>query len=172
MAASEPVTELDARFGDPDATPTTWAEARRMIQEAELFWLSTVRSDGRPHVTPLPAVWQDDRLYFCTGADEQKALNLRTNDHCALTTGNNAWKSGLDVVVEGRASRVSGDALLRRLADAWESKYRGDWHFDVVNGVFRHEGGDALVFEVAPTKILAFAKGRFAQTRFRFPSRA
>ncbi len=28
--------------------------------------------------------------------------------------------------------------------------------------------GVAVVFEVAPTKVIAFAKGRFAQTRYRF----
>jgi hypothetical protein len=34
--------------------------------------------------------------------------------------------------------------------------------------MFRHEdGGSAVVFAVAPTKVLAFAKGRFAQTRYR-----
>ena len=34
--------------------------------------------------------------------------------------------------------------------------------------MFRHgDGGTAAVYEVAPTKVLAFAKGRFAQTRFR-----
>src|SRR5262245_28938020 len=92
VPASEPVTELDARFGDPDAPATPWADVRRVIETAELFWISTVRDDGRPHVTPLPAVWRDDTLYFCTGAGEQKGVNLARNPHCALTTGNNAWK--------------------------------------------------------------------------------
>src|SRR5919112_4188381 len=36
-------------------------------------------------------------------------------------------------------------------------------------GMFRHaDGGSALVFQVAPTKVFEFAKGRFAQTRYRF----
>jgi hypothetical protein len=39
----------------------------------------------------------------------------------------------------------------------------------VANGAFHGDGGEALVFEVIPTKILAFAKGHFAQTRYRFP---
>ncbi|MCU1373335.1 MAG: pyridoxamine 5-phosphate oxidase, partial [Actinomycetia bacterium] len=75
----EPVTELDRRFGDPSATATPWAETRRVLETAELFWISTVRPDGRPHVTPLPAVWQDDALHFCTGAAEQKGVNLARN---------------------------------------------------------------------------------------------
>lgn len=171
MAATEPVAELDVRFGDRGVPPSSWADVRRVIEEAELFWISTVRPDGRPHVTPLPAVWRDGALYFCTGAGEQKGVNLARNGNCALTTGSNKWKSGLDVVVEGRAERVSDEAILRRLAEAWESKFGGDWRFEVVNGGFHQEGGgEALVFEVAPAKVLAFAKGDFAQTRFRFPS--
>ncbi len=168
MAGTDPVAELDARFSEPGAVVTPWEDARRVIDEAELFWISTVRPDGRPHVTPLPAVWLDGVLHFCTGADEQKGVNLDRNSHCALTTGNNAWKAGLDVVIEGEARRVTDEARLRRLADAWESKYHGDWHYDVADGAFQGEAGEALVFEVVPTKVLAFAKGDFAQTRYRF----
>ena len=68
----------------------------------------------------------------------------------------------------GNARRVTDEARLQRLADAWESKYDGDWHFEVANGAFQGDGGEALVFAVIPTKILAFAKGDFAQTRYRF----
>ena len=168
MTHSEPMPELDQRFSDPNASTTAWTEVRRVIEDAELFWISTVRPNGHPHVTPLPAVWYEDALYFCTGADEQKGKNLARNPRCALTTGKNVWKSGLDIVVEGDATRVTDEARLRRLASLWESKYHGDWRFEVVNGAFRHEAGEALVFEVVPVKVLAFAKGDFAQTRFRF----
>ena len=168
MATAEPRAELDPRFSGPNATATAWEDVRALLQHAELFWISTVRADGRPHVTPLPAVWSDDALYFCTGAGEQKGINLARNANCTLTTGNNAWKTGLDVVVEGRAERVVEDTDLRRLADLWSSKYRGDWQYDVRDGAFHHEAGAALVFRVAPTKVLAFAKGDFAQTRFHF----
>lgn len=38
---------------------------------------------------------------------------------------------------------------------------------EVSNGAFQGDGREALVFEVAAAKILAFAKGEFAQTRYR-----
>src|SRR5437763_11031358 len=117
VAFAHPVPELDARFSAPDAVATPWEHTRRAIAEAELFWISTVRADGRPHVTPLPAVWQDDALYFCTGAAEQKGVNLARNSHCTLTTGSNTWKAGLDLVVEGEARRITDETRLRRLAD-------------------------------------------------------
>jgi len=47
------------------------------------------------------------------------------------------------------------------------AKYKGDWQFEVSNGAFQGDGGEAIVFEVVVAKILAFAKGEFAQTRYR-----
>jgi general stress protein 26 len=159
--------EQDLRFGDPASSPTPWSDVLRVLETAELFWISSVRRDGRPHVAPLPAVWADDCLHFCTGADEQKAVNLVGNPKVVLTTGCNQWKRGLDVVVEGNAVRLTDDVSLLRLAGLWRTKYHGDWDFAVEDGMFHHDGGAALVFKVVPTKVLAFAKGEFAQTRYR-----
>ena len=82
---SSPTTSLDSRFSDPGAEPTSWDDTVRALESAELFWITTVRADGRPHVTPLVAVWLDGAIHFCTGDTEQKALNLRTNPHVLLT---------------------------------------------------------------------------------------
>jgi nitroimidazol reductase NimA-like FMN-containing flavoprotein (pyridoxamine 5'-phosphate oxidase superfamily) len=160
-------TKLDQRFSS-HPTPTDWTDGRRRIEEAELFWISTVRADGRPHVTPLISVWVDDAAYFCTGPDEQKAKNLAKNPNCILTTGCNLLNEGLDVVIEGEAKRVSDDAALTRIADAYESKYGSEWHFDVRDGAFQHSEGEALVFEVAPATAFGFGKGQYSQTRWRF----
>ncbi len=164
-----PVTKLDQRFSDSDAAATGWDETRRVLEAAELFWISTVRADGRPHVTPLVAVWLDGALHFSAGAAEQKAVNLRANPHVVLTTGCSDWDRGLDVVVEGDAVQVTDDDLLRRLAEAWAAKWDGRWHYQVRDGSFQQEsGGAALVFAVRPAKILAFAKGAFSHTSHRF----
>lgn len=167
---AEPTTTLDARFSGPDTAATPWAETRAALESAQLFWITTVRTDGRPHVTPLVGVWLDDALYFSTGAEEQKGMNLRANPHVVLTTGSNDWAAGLDVMVEGAAVRVTDDALLRRLADAWRTKWDGQWQFEPGDGVFRHRGGvgEALVYEVAPFKVLAFGKQPFTHTSHRF----
>lgn len=166
----DPVTTLDERFSDGHAVATSWAETRRVLEAAQLFWISTVRTDGRPHVTPLVAVWLDGVIYFCTEGTEQKALNLRGNPHVILTTGCNRWEDGLDVVVEGDAVQVSDETLLGRLAQAWARKWDGRWTFEAREGAFRGEpgGGPVLVYGVAPAKILAFAKGNFSHTRHRF----
>ena len=166
----QPTTELDARFSDPDSVATDWDETRRALEDAELFWIATVRADGRPHVTPLVAVWLDDAIHFATGVGEQKAVNLRTNQNVILTTGCNEWERGLDVVVEGEAVQVIEENLLERLAEKWATKWDGRWHYEVHEGGFRHEANadPVLVFAVQPVKVLAFARGTFGQTRHRF----
>jgi general stress protein 26 len=167
---TNPVTELDARFSDPSSTATSWDDARQLLEAAQLFWIVTVRADGRPHLTPLVAVWHDGALYFCTGAAEQKAVNLRANPHVVLLTGCNRWDEGLDVSVEGEAAPVTDEALLGELARAWAAKWDGQWQFEVRDGRFAHPGSDggAQVFRVEPAKVLAFGKGTFSHTRHRF----
>jgi nitroimidazol reductase NimA-like FMN-containing flavoprotein (pyridoxamine 5'-phosphate oxidase superfamily) len=171
MAEDMPAAELHAGFSSPGAAPTDWAEGRLHIDEAEVFWLSTVRPDGRPHVTPLLAVWHDDAMYFCTGPDERKAKNLKHNSQCILTTGQNGL-DGLDVVVEGRAVEVSDRGELGRVASTYELKY--GVHFTAPEGTWfglsdAIRTGKVLVYRVKPTTILGFAKGeQFSQTRWRF----
>jgi len=165
----EPTTTLDSRFSDPNAVVTDWKETRQILESAQLFWICTVRADGRPHVTPLVAVWLDGAVHFCTGATEQKAINLRSNPHVILLTGCNQWDKGIDVVVEGDAVQVTDNEALEHLARAWTTKWDGQWQYEVRDGAFHHrEGNTALVFQVRPTKVFAFGKGVFGQTRHQF----
>lgn len=169
MVGKEPVAELQPQFSSDGAITTAWAEGRERLEKAEVYWLSTVRPDGRPHVTPVVSVWLDGALYFCTGPGERKAKNLARNAHCVITTGCNALSEGLDLVVEGDAVKVNGEAKLQRVADGYASKYGRPFHFTVRDGAFYGEGGEALVYEVTPTTAFGFGKGEsFSQTRWRF----
>ena len=171
MVDPEPVTTLSP-FSSAASVATVWERGHAELRDAEVYWLSTVRPDGRPHVTPLLGIWLDSALYFCTGADERKAKNLADNQHCILTTGRNTLADGVDVVVEGEAIRVGDVAELRRVADTYESKYgarftapEGTW-FGLGDAI---RGGDALIYQVAPSTAFGFEKGQqFSQTRWRF----
>ncbi|WP_326697182.1 pyridoxamine 5'-phosphate oxidase family protein [Streptomyces sp. NBC_01754] len=165
-----PDTVLNPHYSGVDATARPWPEAVGLLTEAELYWLSTVRPDGRPHVTPLIGVWSDGALHFCTGPSERKARNLAANPEVVLTTGANTLNEGFDVVVEGRAVRVTDEERLIALAETWEAKYGGDWHFGVTDGMFSNgAGGRAEVHRVAPRTAFGFAKGDpYGQTRWRF----
>ena len=165
----DPTAAFDARFSDPAAGPTPWHAVAQALEDAELYWLTTVRADRRPHVTPLIGVTMDGAVHFCTGLEEQKARNLEHHDQVAVTTGQNTWAQGLDVVVEGTAVRVTDDDVLQTLADAYEAKYGSVWHFDVRDGMFiTTESTGGAVFRVEPAKVMAFAKDPHAQTTYRF----
>jgi nitroimidazol reductase NimA-like FMN-containing flavoprotein (pyridoxamine 5'-phosphate oxidase superfamily) len=167
----EPVATLSPGFSSDGAAPTAWAQARSDLEEAEVYWLSTVRPDGRPHVTPLLGIWLDGALYFCTGSTERKAKNLGQNPQCILTTGSNTLE-GLDLVVEGEAAKVSDLTELRAVADTYESKYgvrltapEETW-FGLGDAIRNDE---VLVYKVAPSAAYGFAKGAtFSQTRWAF----
>jgi len=164
----EPITELDARFSSPDADAASWEAVRQVISEAQLFWITTVRADGRPHVTPLVAVWLDDSLHFCTGADEQKAVNLETNPEVVLTTGCNGWQEGLDVVggpsdrregaqTTGRGlgrevGRILAIRSERRLLLAWRGWRRDRLSGEAAEGAQLQQGNRGG--EPAPTHIV------------------
>jgi hypothetical protein len=171
---SEPTVRLDTRFSERGSEATPWDKALQVLQTAELSWITTVRRDGRPHVTPLVAVWFGGALWFTTGATEQKGVNLSANPHVIITTGCSTWDRGLDVVVEGEAVRETDDTVLAQVAEAWLGKWDGDsWHFEARDGAFQHPGGGAaLVFRVTPRKILAFGKGTFTHTSYEFAAPA
>lgn len=179
--AQQPTTELDARYssalnplpGAADVTATEWTEAQRHLRAAEIFWVSTVRPDGRLHVTPVIGAWHDGVLYFSTGAGEQKARNLAHDGHCALTTGRNSLTEGLDLVVEGRAEPVSDPAVLDEVIAAYEAKYgphitSPEGSFHGIGEAFRKE--DAVVFAVAPATAYGFGRndGVYTHTRWAF----
>jgi Pyridoxamine 5'-phosphate oxidase len=57
-----PETTLDTRFSDRGAVATEWEVTRRALETAELFWICTVRPDGRPHLTPIVAAWLESSI--------------------------------------------------------------------------------------------------------------
>lgn len=173
MMDSEPVTELGP-FSSSEAQATPWAAALAVLGEAEVFWLATVRPDGRPHVTPLLAAWSLGGVCFTTGGQERKARNLENNPRCVMTTGTNAL-TGMDVVIEGVAAPVERHADRVRAVADFERKYgphltspEGTWH-GLGEAVI---AGDVRLYRVAP--IVGFAFGKLpaaGQTRYTWPSR-
>lgn len=169
--------KIDARYGDASATAPSWDEIERLLTDAQLYWIITVRADGRPHAVPLVGVWHSGTFAFCTGADEQKQRNLDVNPHVAVTTGDSGrdgWDSGKHIVAEGTVERVTDSVDLQALADAWFDKYGDDWEFEVRDREFvevSHSGGGteggARVYRVRTDKVLAFGDGH-GQTKYEF----
>src|SRR5258708_9384100 len=124
---NEPITTLDTRHGVPRGGVTPWEQTRRVLETADLFWLSTVRADGRPHVTPLVAVWHDGAIHFTATDTAHKTVNLRGNPHVILTTGCNQ-KEGLNAVLEAAAGRITAQYSLKRLPSPGPPTRHGLFH--------------------------------------------
>lgn len=167
MAGKEPVS---AQPLGADATATPWAQARRLLAAADTYWLMTTRPDGRPHAVPVLAVWVNDALAFVAGPSTRKARNLARDSRCVITTRG----PSLDLVIEGEAAKVREEAKLRRVAEAYASKY--EWPVTVRDGAFHDTEGAPTagpppyeVYEVTPTTAFGFATDQsLSSTRWRF----
>jgi hypothetical protein len=62
--------------------------------------------------------WVDGNFYLTSGAGTQKSLNLAANPSCVLSMA----LPGLDLVVEGRAAKVTDQATLERLAQRYAAQ--------------------------------------------------
>lgn len=125
MSPLEPVevTNLDI-YG---SAPLEWSRARELLEAGppepgvpggEFFTvLSTTRPDGRPHAVPLGALWIEGAFYFTSGPGTRKSRNLTANPACAMT----ARLKGLDLVVEGEATRVTDPETLERVAAVYRN---------------------------------------------------
>ena len=84
------------------------------------FFVATVRPDGRPHSAGVGGVWVDGALYFTSGPGTLKSRNLATNPACSVSVR----LSGIDLVLEGEAHRVTDASTLARLAAVYRT---GGW---------------------------------------------
>ena len=82
------------------------------------YWLATTGADGRPHVAGVGALWVDGKVYFTSGAAARKSRNLRKNPNCAVSVS----LPGLDLVIEGKAVRVTDEASLVRIAELYAAQ--------------------------------------------------
>ena len=83
-------------------------------------WLSTICSDGAPHVAGVVGHWLDDTLYFVSGPTTRKARNLAADSRCSFAIS----LPDLDLVLEGTATRVTDRETLERVAQGYTD---GGW---------------------------------------------
>lgn len=132
MTDREPidVTNLD-RYGHA-ALP--WSRPRDLLAAGTpgpgtTFFLGTVRPDGRPHAAGIGALWFDSVLYFTGGPDTRKARNLAANPACTISVR----MEGLDLVLDGTATRVTDHPTLERVAGLYRA---GGWPAQVEGEAF------------------------------------
>ncbi|HEX8304860.1 MAG TPA: pyridoxamine 5'-phosphate oxidase family protein [Jatrophihabitans sp.] len=81
-------------------------------------WLSTINSDGSPHVTGIGTLWTDGAFWFETGERTRKARNLARDPRCVLSLATEDF----DLVIEGDAHRITDPATVATMAQRWASE--------------------------------------------------
>ena len=94
-------------------------------------WLTTIDPDGKPHVTPVGALWVEGAFWFQTGGRTRKAKNVERDPRCSLAVATHDF----DIVVEGEAVRVMEREPIAMLAEAFAAQ---GWPAEV------HESGTGL----------------------------
>jgi len=119
------------RYGSP-ALP--WARPHDLLavttQKLETpFFLGTTRPDGRPHAAGIGALWLDGDPYFTSAPETRKARNLATNAACTISVR----LEGIDLILEGDATRVTDRATLEQVAALYRE---GGWPAEVDGNAF------------------------------------
>lgn len=126
----------------------SWEWLSQRMEKAKNYWVGSTRPDGRPHSMPVWGVWVDDSLYFGTGTDTRKARNLAENPAMLIHL-----ESGDEVVIlEGQAQVAEDSAVLARVDDAYEAKYK-------MRAV--SENKDAVWYTLRPRVALAWTEKEF-----------
>jgi len=82
-----------------------WETVNLWMGESKNYWLSTTRSDYKPHARPIWGIWLDDFFYFGGGSETKTVKNLQDSNHISVHTesGQNA------VIIEGYVERFEDD---------------------------------------------------------------
>jgi hypothetical protein len=115
--------------------PLEWNRAVAQLErfQNEGGWdpsfLGTVSPDGRPHSAGFGPSWYDGSIYFVSGPETRKSRNLAQNPACTVSM----HLKGMDLVLEGTASRVTDPELLEKLAAVYRT---GGWPAEVEGDAF------------------------------------
>ena len=112
------VKNLDI-YGDPTLE---WARALRGLEDTSdprrTCWLATTDPDGRTHLAGIGGLWVDNKMYFTSGPRARKSRNVEAEPRVAISVST----GDMDVVIEGRASRVTDEAVVADLAERYRAQ--------------------------------------------------
>lgn len=163
-------TSVDSRYSVPDASATPWEQVVRSLEHTEIYALTTIMSDGMPHITPVSGLYDEQGFLFCTGHQEQKCRNIVHDPRGSVHIGSPLFFEGIDVVVRGSFTRVSDQESLAAMIETFVEKYGEFWRFELgEDALVNDHGNPAWVFRLVPDVAFSFTRGETtAQTRYEF----
>jgi hypothetical protein len=117
--------------------PVPWSRALEALEHSQIVgnqtaFLATTRPDGRPHLAGVGAIWDDGKVWIVSGPGTRKSRDLAERPDCSVAMS----FEGLDLVIDGRAERITDDATLRRVAERYAE---GGWPARVEDGAFTYD---------------------------------
>src|SRR5437773_11824587 len=89
----------------------------RLIERERVCRVATAGRRGMPHLVPVCQVVAGGKIYFASGNDGRKALNLAENPRVAVTVDlySEDWTHIKGVIVQGQAGLVAPVTAFRRI---------------------------------------------------------
>ena len=159
---SRPIMPKD--YGVPlgEDTLLQWTTVEAQLMKERIYWVCTVRPDGRPHAVPLWGAWYNERFYFDGSPETRHVRNLIANPAVSVHL-----ESGEEVVIiEGQGKAVGKPArdVAEGLYQIYKSKYMGYPGYEPTPEMW-DEGG---LYEIVPQRVLAWSNFPSDATRWVF----
>lgn len=124
----------------------------QLIEWERICRVATVGEAGMPHLVPVCHVVSDGKIYFASGDDGRKVLNLRANSRVALTVDlySDAWAHIKGVMVQGRAVLIDKGPRFRKIRALLYRKY------PQYPGRAPLDESDSVMVEVTPTRVFTW----------------
>ena len=123
-----------------------------LIQWERVCRVATVGKAGMPHLVPVCHVVKDGKIYFASGDDARKVLNLKANARLALTVDlySDHWTSLKGVMVQGTATLIGRGPRFRAVRALLYRKYPQYPREAAI------DEKDSVVVEVTPTRVFSW----------------
>jgi nitroimidazol reductase NimA-like FMN-containing flavoprotein (pyridoxamine 5'-phosphate oxidase superfamily) len=124
----------------------------RLIEGERVSRVATSGPAGMPHVVPVCHVVADGKIYFASGHDGRKVLNLRANPRVAVTVDlySDAWGHLKGVLVQGTSALIDKGPRFRRIRALLYRKY------PQYPDEAALDESDSVIVEVTPTHVFSW----------------
>jgi PPOX class probable F420-dependent enzyme len=124
----------------------------RLFERERICRVATAGPGGMPHLVPVCQVVSGGKIYFASGNDGRKALNLAANPRVALTIDlySDDWTHIKGVMVQGRARLYPRGPRFKTIRALLYTKYPQYAREAAL------DESDSVVIEVTPTRVFTW----------------
>ncbi len=124
----------------------------RLVMWERVCRVATVGTRGVPHLAPVCQVVADGKIYFASGNDGRKVLNIRENPKVAVTVDlySDDWANLKGAMIQGTAQLLERGPRYRRIRRLLYDKY------PQYPDEAALDESDSVIIEVVPDHVLTW----------------